>query len=60
VVKFNVMVTSYEVVIQDIEELSKLPWQFLIVDEGHRLKNKSAKLLDVCSRHLPFVFILML
>ncbi len=47
VVKFNVLVTTYEVAITDVAELGAIPWQFLVVDEGHRLKNKSAKLCEV-------------
>jgi len=56
-VKFNVMITTYEVLIGDIEELSTLPWLQVVVDEGHRIKNKSSKILEAlqllnCNRRL--------
>eukprot|EP00899_Mesostigma_viride_P018681 jgi/Mesvir1/26814/Mv20575-RA.3 len=42
---FPVMVTSYEIVINDIAYFSKFTWKYIIVDEGHRLKNFDCKLL---------------
>ncbi len=33
-IKFNMMVTTYEVLLTDIDELSRIEWQHLIVDEG--------------------------
>jgi len=41
----------------DVGILNKFEWRYLIVDEGHRLKNKSAKLLKAmqtlnCDRRL--------
>ena len=43
-VKFNVMLTSYEYILQDAGFLSQLKWQFLAVDEAHRLKNRDSQL----------------
>lgn len=37
-VKFNVLLTSYELVLRDKAQLKKIPWEVLVVDEGHRLK----------------------
>jgi SNF2 family DNA or RNA helicase len=34
VVKFNVCITTYEVLIADIEEMSTVPWVQVVVDEG--------------------------
>eukprot|EP00808_Paulinella_micropora_P023964 g38931.t1 len=45
-VKVNVLVTTYEVATADITELAALKFCYLVVDEGHRLKNKSNKLLE--------------
>lgn len=39
--------TTYEVFLTDFDDLKEIDWKFLIVDEGHRLKNKEAKLLEV-------------
>lgn len=49
-VKFNVLLTTYEYILQDSSFLSQLKWQFMAVDEAHRLKNREsqlyAKLMD--------------
>ncbi|XP_027164831.1 probable ATP-dependent DNA helicase CHR12 [Coffea eugenioides] len=37
--KFNVLITHYDLVIRDKKVLNKIQWNYLIVDEGHRLKN---------------------
>ncbi|KAJ6853702.1 CHD3-type chromatin-remodeling factor PICKLE [Iris pallida] len=43
-VKFDVLLTSYEMINQDSSSLRAIPWECMIVDEGHRLKNKDSKL----------------
>ena len=43
--KCPVMITSYEIVIRDIADLRKIPWKFIIIDEGHRLKNMNCRLI---------------
>lgn len=49
-VKFNVLLTTYEYILADASFLSQLKWQFMAVDEAHRLKNREsqlyAKLMD--------------
>lgn len=42
---FPVIVTSYEVAMNDRKLLSKYKWKYIVVDEGHRLKNFDCKLL---------------
>ncbi|TMW56863.1 hypothetical protein Poli38472_006873 [Pythium oligandrum] len=44
--KFNILVTTYEVAIKDISILSKIRWRCLVVDEAHRLKNQSSRLVE--------------
>ncbi|PKA66152.1 CHD3-type chromatin-remodeling factor PICKLE [Apostasia shenzhenica] len=43
-IKFDVLLTSYEMINMDATSLKSINWQCLIVDEGHRLKNKESKL----------------
>ncbi|KAG1967195.1 transcription activator BRG1 [Pimephales promelas] len=49
--KFNVLVTTYEYIIKDKQVLAKLRWKYMIVDEGHRMKNHHCKLTQVLNTH---------
>lgn len=40
---------SYEMAAAEEADLAKLEWQSLVVDEGHRLKNKEVGRLHACS-----------
>ncbi|PCH38434.1 SNF2 chromatin remodeling protein [Wolfiporia cocos MD-104 SS10] len=42
--KFDVVITSYEVVRNDIANLQDLNWHYCILDEGHIIKNAKTKL----------------
>ncbi|CAD0107356.1 unnamed protein product [Aureobasidium uvarum] len=42
--KFNVMLTTYEYILLDSAFLSQMKWQFMAVDEAHRLKNRDSQL----------------
>ncbi|KAJ1423774.1 SNF2-related, N-terminal domain [Sesbania bispinosa] len=42
--KFNVMITHYDLIMRDKAFLKKIQWHYLIVDEGHRLKNHESVL----------------
>ena len=42
--KFEVLLTTYEVVRNDAPILSHINWSYLIVDEAHRLKNNESAL----------------
>ncbi|KAL6359211.1 hypothetical protein LRP88_06631 [Fusarium phalaenopsidis] len=44
--KFPVVCTSYEMVLRDQHNLSRISWEFIIIDEGHRMKNAEAKLFQ--------------
>ena len=41
--KFKVIITTYEYVMKDKYALNKVFWQYIIVDEGHRMKNAKSK-----------------
>ncbi|KAL3525397.1 hypothetical protein ACH5RR_013769 [Cinchona calisaya] len=44
--KFPIIVTSYEVAIMDARKhLRHYQWKYMVVDEGHRLKNSQCKLV---------------
>lgn len=45
--KFNVLLTTYEYVIRDKGALGKITWAYMIIDEGHRMKNHHARLAQV-------------
>ncbi len=40
------LLTTYEMLMgkTDRPRLSRLPWRYIIIDEGHRLKNSECKL----------------
>ena len=42
-VKFQALLTSYELVSIDMTTLQSIDWAVLVVDEAHRLKNKQSK-----------------
>ncbi|KAL8156510.1 hypothetical protein AgCh_001565 [Apium graveolens] len=43
-IKFDALLTTYEVLLKDKGVLSRLKWNYLMVDEAHRLKNSEAAL----------------
>ncbi|RMZ90822.1 hypothetical protein DV736_g1955, partial [Chaetothyriales sp. CBS 134916] len=42
---FPVVVTSYEICMNDRKYLAGYQWRYIIVDEGHRLKNMNCRLI---------------
>ncbi|OAP58332.1 hypothetical protein AYL99_07422 [Fonsecaea erecta] len=43
--EFPIVVTSYEICMNDRKFLATYQWKYIIVDEGHRLKNMNCKLI---------------
>ncbi|KAF8457597.1 SNF2 family N-terminal domain-containing protein [Kalaharituber pfeilii] len=42
---FPIVCTSYELVMKDRKWLQRYSWSFIIIDEGHRIKNLNCKLI---------------
>mmetsp|Transcript_6483 Transcript_6483/g.12211 ORF Transcript_6483/g.12211 Transcript_6483/m.12211 type:complete len:1937 (+) Transcript_6483:1878-7688(+) len=42
--KFHILITTFEIIMKDLDVLSRIEWKALIVDEAHRLKNDSSRL----------------
>ncbi|KAG2546267.1 hypothetical protein PVAP13_9KG027157 [Panicum virgatum] len=47
---FPIVVTSYEMAMSDAIFLAHYKWKYVVVDEGHRLKNSKCKLLREIKR----------
>ena len=41
--QLNVLITTYEYTMRDKSSLKRLTWQYIIVDEGHRMKNANVR-----------------
>ncbi|MGH0182890.1 UNVERIFIED_CONTAM: hypothetical protein FKN15_010821 [Acipenser sinensis] len=54
-IKFNALLTTYEILLKDKAVLGSINWAFLAVDEAHRLKNDDSllykTLIDFRSNH---------
>lgn len=44
--KFPAILTSFEIFLRDKSALNKINYKYLVVDEGHRLKNFECKCVD--------------
>lgn len=40
-----VIITSYELAMKDARYLAPIPWKYMMIDEGHRLKNMNCRLI---------------
>jgi chromodomain-helicase-DNA-binding protein 1 len=45
--KFNILLTTYELILKDCSFLSQIKYSYLLVDEAHRLKNDQSKLYEI-------------
>jgi len=44
--RFNVLLTTYEFALKDKAEFGQIKWQYIMVDEAHRLKNSESQLYE--------------
>ncbi|KAK9816457.1 hypothetical protein WJX72_000543 [[Myrmecia] bisecta] len=42
--QFNVLVTTYEFIMRDRAKLAKIEWNYIIIDEAQRMKDRQSKL----------------
>lgn len=55
----HIVVTSYEAAVEEKARLASIPWAGLVVDEGHRLKNRESQLYGaLLGIKFPFKLIL--
>jgi chromodomain-helicase-DNA-binding protein 7 len=47
--KFHLLITTYDDLIKDYEELSDIPWRAVVVDEAQRIRQINSKIAD-CMR----------
>lgn len=57
--KWEVLVTTYEMVLAESSMLQAVKWQCVIVDEAHRLRNQTSRLSTQLAR-LNYVHLLLL
>ncbi|KAH7910079.1 SNF2 family N-terminal domain-containing protein [Hygrophoropsis aurantiaca] len=48
---FPVVVTTYEMIIKDRTHLARYNWGYIVVDEGHRLKNLDCRLMQEIKKY---------
>eukprot|EP01130_Rhizamoeba_saxonica_P008025 TRINITY_DN3240_c0_g1_i2.p1 TRINITY_DN3240_c0_g1~~TRINITY_DN3240_c0_g1_i2.p1 ORF type:complete len:1296 (+),score=340.60 TRINITY_DN3240_c0_g1_i2:261-4148(+) len=44
--KFDVLITTYQLALRESDIIGKPFWKYMIVDEAHRLKNRTSKLFE--------------
>jgi SWI/SNF-related matrix-associated actin-dependent regulator of chromatin subfamily A member 5 len=45
--KFDVCITSYEMILIEKSHLKKFAWEYIIIDEAHRIKNEESSLAQI-------------
>jgi len=48
---FPIVITTYEMIIKDRAHLANYEWGYIVVDEGHRLKNLNCKLIKEIKKY---------
>lgn len=45
--EWNVVITSYEMVLKEKATFKKFSWRYMVIDEAHRIKNEKSKLSEI-------------
>lgn len=45
--KFDILITSYEMCMREKSTLRKFSWEYIIIDEAHRIKNVNSLLSQI-------------
>lgn len=45
--KFDVCITSYEMILREKSHFKKFAWEYIIIDEAHRIKNEESSLAQI-------------
>lgn len=53
---FKIVITTYEVMRYDLKYLKSIKWRFIIIDEGHKLKNINTNI----SKYVQYIVIIYL
>lgn len=48
---YNALLTTFEFAMRDKKYLKKIPWEYIIIDEAHRLKNPKCKLASELAQY---------
>lgn len=49
--EFPIVCTSYEIIMNDRKYLASYDWKYIVVDEGHRLKNFNCRLVKELEKY---------
>ncbi|KAL2216240.1 putative SNF2 family helicase/ATPase [Thermoascus aurantiacus ATCC 26904] len=44
---FDVCITSYEMILREKSHLKKFAWEYIVIDEAHRIKNEESSLAQI-------------
>lgn len=60
--QFNVLLTTYDYVLREKATLGRIRWKYMIIDEGHRMKNHNNKLTLILNGffHAQHRFVILL
>eukprot|EP00002_Diphylleia_rotans_P033862 TRINITY_DN7237_c0_g1_i2.p1 TRINITY_DN7237_c0_g1~~TRINITY_DN7237_c0_g1_i2.p1 ORF type:complete len:988 (-),score=228.63 TRINITY_DN7237_c0_g1_i2:353-3316(-) len=57
---FNVLITTPELILNEVEFLGRFKWRYLVFDEAHRLKNSDSALYGALMNHFHLPYKLLL